>query len=198
MEEIHHALERRLGADGEVKRGRLFAEIFLKFPHDAEKVRVFSPHLAQVERHGKVVFRRRFPGVLGLDLHAVYRAGHQHHSVGHVHAGTHFPREVRVSRGVQKVEGFPLVWHGGQSGVDRDLAFLLFEAEVESGVPVFYLPQPGGHPRIEQHCLCECRLSSAAMACDHDGPDVLRFLGHTRPTSSRLLPFARLFRIPVL
>jgi hypothetical protein len=163
LQNVDDAPEGRLPADGQKDGKRVARELFLNVGQNLVEIGVFTVHLGNVKRDGRVVFRRVLPCTAGLDLHAPDRAQHEKGRVRHANGGAHLRGEVRKARGVQHEQRFSCALQRQERGTYRDLTFLFLRTEVADRVARFRLPHPGDLAVGKKHGLRQGRLSGPAV-----------------------------------
>ncbi len=141
-QQVDHALERALRADGQLEGNALLAEHRLELAQRLEEVGVLAVHAVDEDQAGEVALVGEGPGVLGADLDAGGGADDDEGGVGGAQARLHLPHEVGVAGRVDDVELLPLPLAGEEGEVDADLALVLVGVEVGDGGAVVHAAQP--------------------------------------------------------
>ena len=146
LDEVDHALEVLLGADGDDDGHRVGLQANLHLVIDLVEVRAGAVHLVDEREAGHLVLVGLAPDGFRLGLHAAHGAVHHAGAVEHAHRALDFDREVDVARGVDDVDAVlgEIALHAlpearrGRGG-DRDATLLLLLHPVHRGGAVVHL-----------------------------------------------------------
>jgi hypothetical protein len=127
LDEVHHALQRVLDADGELERHPVDAELLGQGVGGLVEIGAGPVELVDEDDARHVVAVREAPVGLGLRLHAGHALDDEHRAVEHAQAAVHLDVEVDVAGGVDHVDAaaVPHGGHGGGGDGDPPLALLL-------------------------------------------------------------------------
>ena len=160
LDEIDHADEAVLGANGELDRHRIAPQAGPDLLDTAQEIRTGAVHFVDEGDPRHSVFVHLPPHGLGLRLDSRHRAIHGDRRIEHPKAALHLDGEVDVSRRVDDVdpvlgEAFihPLPEARGRGGRDRDAALLLLLHIVHDRRAVVNLADLVRHARIEKDAL---------------------------------------------
>ena len=163
-DQVHHALEAGLFADGQLDGHGLHFQDILDALQGRGEIGPFPVQLVNKEQPWQVIVVGSLPDLLGAHLDAVHGVDHHHRGVAHVEGGPGVGHEVVVTGSVSQVDRvlLPLVMVKGAG--DSDLALNFFGFVVEHGTAVIHPPQPGGGPCREQQGFCQRGFATAAVA----------------------------------
>ena len=205
LDQVDHALELVLGADGDDHGYGVGTQAGLHLVIDLEEVRAGTVHLVHEGQTGHVILVGLTPDGFGLRLNTTHGAVHHAGAVEHAHGTFHFDGEVDVSRGVDdvdamfgigKVHALPEGGHSG--GGDGDATLLLLFHPVRGGRAIMHFTQLVVHAGVEQDalggrgfsCIDVGRNTNIPVALDgglasHDGESLSNTLKHWTGSSCR-------------
>ena len=143
-EQVGHAVERRLLADGQLEGSEARAERGPELVQHPVEVGPFLVLLVDEDHAGQPELDATAPDDLGLHLDAVDRAHHEDGQVGHAQSRLHLAHEVRVTGRVDEVDlvAFPLDGRDGQR--EGDPALDLLRLGVRDGRAVLHTADARG------------------------------------------------------
>ncbi len=157
LDEVDHALEVFLGADGDDDGNGVGLEANLHLVIDLVEVRAGAVHLVDEREAGHLVLVGLAPDGFRLGLHAAHGAVHHAGAVEHAHRALDFDREVDVARGVDDVDAvfWEVAFHALPEarrgrGRDRDATLLLLLHPVHRGSAVVHFTDLVVHTGVEQ------------------------------------------------
>ncbi len=163
-EQIHHAREVGLLANGELQRHGLVGKRLAHVIERPLEIGALAVQLGDEHAAGQPELVAHGPRPLGVDLHAV-RGGHHHHGrIRDIERDARVDQEVPIARRVKDVDLVLLPLHVAGGGKDAGLAFLLLGLEVEVRRVVVHTAQPLGRLGREKDCLAQRGFAGAAMA----------------------------------
>ncbi len=133
VEQVDDAVEVGLVPDRQLHGGHAGAEARPDLCQGAVEVGPLAVEFVDDDYPGDPETGRRPPGILGLGLHAVGGAHHDHGQIDIGQGREHLAGEVGVAGGVEKVHLDPVDREGGEAGRDGELAGRLLGLEVHHG-----------------------------------------------------------------
>ena len=148
--QINHAAEMLLLANGQLRRDDRAAESPLQRCQCAVEAGAFSVHLIHHQHAREAELFAITPRFFGLHLHARHPMDQHQRGIGGHQGGLRFVQKNDVARRVNKIDfGFaPL--RVGQGGADGKFALNFFFVVIRDGGAVVHFAQTVHHPRRKQ------------------------------------------------
>ncbi len=163
-EEVGDATEVRLRADRQLQRCHAGSEPVAELVERALEAGPLAVELVDEDHPRHAQPGGLAPHRLGLHLHAVDRAHHEHREVDDPQRGTDVAEEVGVAGRVDQVDLVALPLEGRHRERQRDAAALLLGIVVAHRGAVFHPPQPVDRAGAVEQGLHERRLARAPVA----------------------------------
>ena len=180
-DEVHHALELVLGADGELHQDRVVVQLLAQLLVHAEGVRAGAVHLVDEGEAGDLVALHLAVDGDRLALHAGDGVEHQDGAVEHPQRALHLDGEVDVSGGVDDVDvvhragavgGVPLAVRGRGLDGDALLALQIHRVHLRAdGILALHLVDLVDPARVIEDALGQRRLARIDVGRDPDVAD---------------------------
>jgi len=192
VDEVDHALELGLGADGQLDRHRAGAEPVANGVHGRIEVGADSVHLIDETDAGHVVAVRLAPDRLRLRLDPRDRVEDDDAAVENTEAPFHLDREIDMPRRVDDVDRVVLPRAGCRGGGDRNSALSLLFHPVHHRSSLMDLTDFIGPAGVEQNSLRNRRLSRVDMGNNANIADMFEILcsWHNQALSYQPLAFS--------
>ena len=168
LQEVNHALEISLRADGKLNGNRIALQPVVHHIQHAVEVCTHDVHLIDVHHPGNLVLVGLTPHGLGLRLDTTLGAQNRHGTVQDTQGPLHLHGEVHVTRGINDVNPAALPEAGGSSGGNGDAPLLLLGHPVHSSRPIMGFADFIGPAGIEQDALGGCGLAGVNVRHDAD------------------------------
>src|SRR5439155_9989644 len=167
-DQVEHAFEAVLGADGQLNGHRAGAEALADHVEAAPEVSAGAIHLVDEADTGHAVLIGLPPHGFRLRLHASHGVENDDAAVEHAQRALHFDGEVDVARCIDDIDAViaPETGRGGGRDGDAALAFLLHV--VHGGGALVHLTDTVGLAGIEQDAFGYGRLAGVYMGDDAD------------------------------
>jgi hypothetical protein len=178
LDEVDHAAELVLGADGEVDGERAGAQLGLDGVDRHEEVGADAVHLVDEADARDLVLVGLPPDRLGLRLDAVDGVEHGHGAVEDAERALHLDGEVHVAGGVDDVDAVLAPGEGGRGrGGDRDATLTLLLHPVHDGGALVDLADLVGDAGVEEDPLGGRGLAGVDVRHDADVAVALEGVG---------------------
>ena len=175
LDEIDHADEPVLGADGQLNGDGIAAQAGADLVDAAQEVRAGAIHLVDERDARHAVLVHLAPYRFRLRLYARYRAIDGNGRIEHTQAPLDLDGEVHVPRGIDDVDAMlgealvhPLPEAGGRRGGDGDAALLLLLHVIHHGRAVVHLADLVRDAGVEKNALGRGGLARIDMRRDTD------------------------------
>ena len=186
-DQVDHARERLLGADGNLQRDEPPLEPLGQRFERPEKVGALAVEPVDDDGTGQIVLGRELPHALGLHLHAGDRVHDDHGALDDAQPGARLGDEVAVSGHVDEVDPVVLVVAVRERDVEGDLPLDLVGVEVGGCRAVVDTAEPGHRTGREEQRLDQGGLAHAAVADEADVADPGDVQRHALPPDGRPL-----------
>ena len=178
-DQIDHAFETFLLADGQLDRNYAAAENILQRFHGALEAGQFAIHPVDDEGAGDIVFGGEIPDFFGDHLHAGGGVDENQRGIGGDQRGFGFVDEGAVARSVEQIDfdfiggagGLP--FGEGDGGLNGNFSGDFFFVPVGDGGAFVDFAEARGHARSEQQRRYELRLPRIAVAYNANVTDCI-------------------------
>ncbi|OQA41604.1 MAG: hypothetical protein BWY52_02509 [Chloroflexi bacterium ADurb.Bin325] len=172
-DQIHHADEAILHADGQLDRQRVGAEPVADHADGAPEVCADPIHLVDEADARDAVAVGLPPDGLRLGLDAGHRIEDHHAAIEHAQAALHLRGEIDVARRVDDVDLVAVPLAGDGRGLDRDAALALLHHPVGDGRALIDVAHAVGLAGVVEDALGGGGLAGVDMRDDADVPQSL-------------------------